>query len=216
MSVVELVGTEELTLEVEGRLPRRHALPFTQGLTLDADGELARVGLLVFRMRGMHARGTPGPTLSYGEALWRIGIVSDGVPAWFAARCDLDHPLVRALGRTFIRYPVCTARFDLVDEGDACRFHVDAAHGALDVHAVTSDDEPPVIGPRRLLSRAGGRLYEIPWREDPAPMRRVARLEWRASSLVRAAFGADVSWSSEAHVLRGRTHRCGIARRAAR
>jgi uncharacterized protein YqjF (DUF2071 family) len=86
----ELRGTEALTVEVGASLPVASARElWPHGLTLEVRDGRAVASLLFFRMNGLHLRGLPAPSLDYWEALWRLGIVWDGVPAWFGCACDL-------------------------------------------------------------------------------------------------------------------------------
>ncbi|HEY8042608.1 MAG TPA: DUF2071 domain-containing protein [Polyangiaceae bacterium] len=211
---IELVGTEALSLELTGATSLARARVLLKDLAPEvSDDGNAVVGLLLFRMQGMHVRGTPGPKVDYGEALWRIGVVHEGAPAWFALRCDLDHPLVMSLGRRAIRYPVRAARFAFEDGGSACSFAVRAEGVRLALRASITGRASSPVPPRRVLSRVTGVLYEIPWREDPPPEVHDARIEWTSVELARATLGAPVSWLPGAVLLRGRVHRCGLARR---
>jgi hypothetical protein len=212
---VELVGTEALSLEVQGTVPMSIARPLLGALTPELVGDRLLVSLLIFRMTGMRARGIPFPRFDYGEALWRIGIIHDGIPAWFALRCDLDDPIVSRLGRTAIRYPVRAARFQFVDAENECTFSIHAEEGQLSLLVLPRVARSvPSATPRRVLARGGRHFYEIPWWEDAAPQSDPAKLTWRDHSLVRATLGCDVAWSDEGVLLRGRTHHCGLARRA--
>jgi len=211
---IELVGREDLTVESEGTIPLAQARSLVDPLRAEETrGDRAVVSLLLFRMSGMHARGLLGPRLAYGEALWRIGVDRDGERGWYADRCDLDHPLVRAFGRRLISYPVRHARFRFEETDAGCVVSVAAEGRRLEVRADVDESEPAVQTPRRVFTRQnGGRaLREIPWREDPAPFRLMASLTWNDAGLARETFGDGVEWSS-AQVLRGRIHRCGLAR----
>ncbi len=217
MSWIELRGTERLTVEIEGRLDPGRARELVAPLSLELHDGGACVSLLLFDMRGMVLRGAPGPSFDYGEALWRIGVVVDGAPCWFAVTCDLDHPFVRALGARLVRYPVRRARFTfgepLTETAAVWPVRMAAEEGELSVRAVVSEREVEATPPRRIFVRGGDRLFRIPWQEDPAPFRRLAEAEV-AGSLGDRTFGAPVSFRPGAVVHHGRVHRCGVARRA--
>ena len=207
---MEFRGEETTTLELLGAL----ALPTARGLVPsalaleEADGR-AVVGLLLFQMRGLGLRGVPGPSFDYSEALWRIGVVVDGQPAWFAVACDLDHLAVRAMGRLMIRYPTRAAAIAWT-AGDSVTLEVGNPLGAFHVSARPEGSEVASVPPRRAFV-GGGSLYEVPWREEPAPFRRVASVEVLDDSLTLATLG-EVSWRRNALLHRGRIHRCGLAR----
>jgi hypothetical protein len=184
-----LRGTESDTLELEGTL---------------LDG--ARVSLLFFAMSGLKLRGVPWPGFDYNEALWRTDARIEGEPAWLAVACDLDSALVRAFGRRIVRYPTRVARF-------TGRWSVENDAGVFSVRAIPAASSPDPMAARRTLVRDGGRVWEIPWQEIPAPERHVAKVEVLSDSLSEPTFGARVEWSSRGLVHRGRTHMCGIARR---
>lgn len=208
----ELRGTESFTVELTGALALDEARPLAGSLPLAPrpDG-LAEVSLLLFRMRGLGVRGLPGPRFDYGEALWRLGVSLDGAPSWLGLCCDLDHPLVRRVGARMVRYPVREARLAFDPEAGSVR--VDAPAGALHVTTEITAEEPAAVPPRPLVVRDDGRLYRIPWREEPAPYRR------RATAAVHGPLGAltlapSLTWDAAALVHRGRVHRCGLAERA--
>lgn len=212
-AVVELFGTEAWTLELSGRVPRAAVERVVGGLPVHETAEGVEVGLLVFGMQGLRPTRLPAPGVSYGEALWRIGVHLDDVPGWLGHTCDLDRALVGVLGRMLVRYPVRRARVDHDDDGERWRLCLDAAGRRLVVEATPGDDVPPAVRPRPIVVRSGERWFRIPWREDPASWRRVAPIEVREDGLSAATLGAAVTWASEAVVHRGRVHRCGIARR---
>ena len=177
----------------------------------DDDGDV-EVGLLVFGMRGLALRGGPGPGLDYREALWRIGIVMDGEPGWLAHTCDLDRSLVRFFGRRLIRYPARAASIE-VDQTDAhWRLSIRAA-GSFRADVELTGEEPDPEPPRRVMVRDRGRLYAVPWAEDPAPFRRRAVVAVADEGLSAATLGAAVRWQPDALVHRGRIHHCGFASR---
>lgn len=220
---IELRGTEAFTVELEGTVPLAQAraclgaaaLPLE---TREADPTRAVVSVLLFQMRGMRARGLPGPVLDYAEALWRVGVLWRGAPAWFAVACDLDSAAVRALGAVLVRYPTRAARLAVDAEGARVE-RVDAAarRFAVRATAVPARETPPPVPPRPLLvpaRRGSGALYRIPWREEPAPERRVARCEVSEPALARATLGEGLAWAPEGLVHSGRTHICGVASRA--
>jgi hypothetical protein len=207
--MIELRGTEAFTVELTGTLAvdDARALAASLPLALRPDGR-AEVGLLLFQMRGLGLGALPGPRLDYGEALWRLGVIVDGAPGWFGLCCDIDHPLVRRTGALLVRYPVRAARFAF--DAEAGSAQVDAAAGTLRVTADLTAEAPAAEPPRPLLVRDGGRLFRIPWKEEPAPFRR------RATASVRGALGErtlapSLGWDAAALVHRGRVHRCGLA-----
>ena len=69
-----LTGTEELTLEVPGSLPREKAAVLAGDLEVENVRGQTPVSLVVFRIAGL------APGASYGEALWRIGVVPSARP----------------------------------------------------------------------------------------------------------------------------------------
>lgn len=208
---MELRGEERITLELTGALPeaqaRRH-VPARFALET-REGE-AVVGLLCFQMKGLKLLGVPGPAFDYSEALWRIGVVEQGQPGWFAVACDLDHRLVRALGRQLIRYPTRAGALSW-SGGEETTFGVAGEHGGLRLRARASGENLDPVPPRRAFV-GNASLYEVPWREDPAPYRRAAALEVLDDALTRATLG-EVRWEPSALLHRGRIHRCGFAHR---
>lgn len=213
MSRLELRGTEALTLEVELTCAveaARRLLPAALAPVVDAEGR-ARASLLLFAMEGMRVVGLPGPRLAYREALWRLRVRRDGEEAWFAAACDLDQPLVRAVGASLIRYPVRRARCDF-GAGATPRFSVVAAGEALELVARPGTTRLEAVPPLPVFTAAGGALFRIPWRETPGPERVEAEVAVRADSLAVATLGS-VRWATGAALMRGRTHHCGAAER---
>lgn len=202
-----LTGREALTLEVElgcGAVSLPHA-----DLTLDGPPSAS---LLLFSMEQMHAQALPWPKLRYCEALWRVRVRHRGAPAFFASACDLDHPLVRGLGRTAIRYPVRPATFAFED-GTSPRFAVRSGLGSLALEVTPSLDPAPIVEPLPVLTLSGGNLYRIPWRETPTQHRVHAALKIREASLAEVTLGRGLAWPARAVLMRGRMHHCGLARR---
>jgi hypothetical protein len=204
-----LSGTEEHTLELGVSLDAARARELAGALVPDlADGR-GRGDVLFFAMRRLGVTGVPLARFDYGEALFRLSVIWQGQPAWLALACDLDRKVIQLLGRWLVRYPVRAARFELA----ATHFAVTAGSEALVVDAEPGDREPAAEPARPLIVRAGEQLYRIPWREDPAPWRRIARCTPQAADLAHATFGTDVTFDATGVVHRGRVHRCGIARR---
>ncbi|MHB8417748.1 MAG: YqjF family protein [Myxococcales bacterium] len=209
----ELHGTEVLTIELSGSLPVEQALELTRdGLGLELREGRAVVSLLVFHMHGLRGGALPAPSFDYWEALWRVGVLWDGRPAWFGCACDLDHPLVAWAGRRLVRYPVRRASFSHADAETSCAVTVTVSGLSLNLGA-TCGEPIAAAPPRRLLVRSGGSLYEIPWDERPASYRRHAEIDVTDSSLAHATFGRGASFERVGVVHRGREHRCGLARR---
>lgn len=207
-----------LTLELEGTLPRARAEELAgPGLEVERAGDRAAVSLLLFQMKGLRPRGLPAPPLDYGEALWRVGVIRDGAKAWLGHACDIDHPLVRLTGAWLVRYPIRVGSFGFESDGDGgCSAAVDAAGARFVVRARAEDprgEGPKANPPRRIFVRSRRALFEIPWREDPAPRRWAVTLDLADVALGAETFGADVTWAPSGVVHRGRVHRCGLARR---
>ncbi len=200
-----LTGTETETLELDGTLPASAGASVPLPLRL-AEGPVP-VNVLFFAMRGLRMRGVPWPAFDYREALWRIAVELDGEPAWLAVACDLDSAMIRAFGRRIVRYPTRVARFD-------GHWSVVAEGGAFSTESTLGAASPAAVPPRRTFVRDGGRVYEIPWEEVPAPERHVASVGVLSDSLSAPTFGARATWSPSGLVHRGRIHSCGIARRA--
>jgi hypothetical protein len=209
---MELRGTEATTLEIGGTLSANAARALAGPLEVELVAGRARASLLVFDMRGMRVTGVPGPALEYREALWRVGVVVDGVPSWFAVACDLDSGLVRALGKRLVRYPVRRARFGLrvLEEEGTWEARVSAREGSLSVRAELSAKAPEAVAPRPVYVRAGSRTYQIPWQEQAAPFRREARVEV-SGDLAERTFGGTITWDAVGLAHRGRVHQCGVA-----
>lgn len=210
---MELRGEEAATLELEGTLApgdARGKVPATLELE-ERDGR-AVVGLLMFQMKGLRPAVMPGPAFDYAEALWRIGVVLNGVPAWFAVACDLDHPMVRRLGRWMIRYPTRQASMHGA-AGDPATWTVLGNGAAFRATAWSKGEDVPAVAPRRALVGSATALYEVPWREEPAPWRRAAKVEVIDDALTVATLGGVVRWAGEGLLHRGRIHRCGLARK---
>jgi hypothetical protein len=206
---LELRGTEELTIEIEGRLPIARAGELVPDLLdLETDGDDAVVSLLVFAMRGLRPRGMPLFGLDYGEALWRVGVRLKDDLSWFGVACDLDNRIVGTLGRWLVRYPVRRASFRFDGESVAIARGEHAMHLAATGGA--DAPRPEAVAPRPLLVWETSRLFRIPWQEEPAADRREVPIEVREAGLVGGTFGA-VRWQPRGLVHRGRIHRCGLA-----
>lgn len=206
---MELSGTEAHTLEIEGSIAEAPRVP--SGLEAIRSSEGVEASVLFFSMRGLGMTQpiSVGPRFDYGEALFRIGVVLDGRPAWLAVACDLDRSIVRALGGVLVRYPVRTATIEVTATRAASR--TDA--GAIDIAIGARGESPAPTPPRPLLVRDGASLFRIPWREDPAPVRHVVDVEIRTDDLSRATFGASTTYRTKGLAHEGRVHRCGIATR---
>ncbi len=232
---MELAGVEALTIELDGSVPVAAARALAgPRIDLDARDGRASVSLLLFRMRGLRPVGVgwpfgapgraphgapfapiPGPAFDYDEALWRVGVRHEGLPAWLVVACDLDSVAIRVAGRWLVRYPARRAAFEMARDGERWRARVDAAGASIAVSAAELPASPPPAPPRRVIARSGGALHEIPWREDPAPHRREADVTVPLDSLGEVTFGARVDWAPRGLVHTGRVHRCGVARRLA-
>jgi hypothetical protein len=215
----ELRGTEAVTLELRATIAADEARRLVRASPLALEvvqGERVVVDLLLFDMRDLTMCGLPRPRFNYGEALWRVGVVHRGAPSWFATCCDIDRAWVRWTSPLMVRYPIRRAAFSFktgegATEQGTWTARVDARPGSLSVEARLSDEAPEAEPPRPLLVRSGGRLFRIPWVEEPAPMRRRADVSV-SGELGVATFGRTLRWETSALAHRGRVHRCGLAR----
>ena len=212
---VTLTGTEEISIEVPGVLPRTQAEALVgDSLRVEHAHGYTPVSLLLFQMKGLRADGVEGPGHNYGEALWRIGVMAKGEPAWFALACDVDNAVVRKGGSWLVRYPLRTGKF---------RFEGSQARGAVEVEAKGKKlvvvatprlvEPPPLQPPRRLVVRHANTLWDVPWEEGAAPFRRTALIAFAAGELAEATFGPEVRWERDGLLHRGRVHRCGLAKK---
>jgi hypothetical protein len=144
----------------------------------------------------------------YFEALWRVSIVHEGVLAWLAVKCDIDHPIVRALGARFVRYPTRAAKI----VGSEGKWVVDAAGTKLEL-GVRDEDKANVPDMRRTFVASGDRAWEIPWDEEPPAKARSVKVKIEDDTLFRATFGEGAKLDDTGVVHRGRVHICGFARR---
>ena len=206
---MRLRGTEALTLEVGASLPSSRAREMVPArfAVPSAEGGDARGSLLFFRMTGLAMDGLPFPSFDYGEALWRISVrlsSADDALAWFAVACDIDNPIVRALGARLVRYPTRAAKI-IASEA---KWKV----GALELKVSDVDvGEIPTL--RRTFVASGERIYEIPWDEIPPARARSVRVAVVNDGLVRKTFGEGAKLDETGIVHRGRVHMCGLARR---
>ncbi len=211
--LLELRGTEALTVEVGASLPVASARElWPHGFTLEVRDGRAVASLILFHMRGLKPRGLPAPGLDYWEALWRLGIIWDGVPAWFACACDIDRPVVGWLGRRLVRYPVRLASFSHSEGEESCAVTVTVSGLPFQLGA-TFGDTVAAVPPRRLLVRSRGSLFDVPWVEDPAPFRKHAEIAILDATLSQETLGRGASFERVGTVHRGRVHHCGLARR---
>jgi hypothetical protein len=192
-SEMKLRGTEALTLEIGADVPARGLVPER----FEVDG---RANVLFFHMTGLSVA-----RFDYFEALWRVSIRYEGAPAWLVVKCDIDHPVVRALGARFIRYPTRAARI----VGSEGKWTVDAGGTKLDVR-VKDEDKASVPEPRRTFVASG---HEIPWEEVPPSRARAVKVIVEDDALVRATFGDSAKLDATGVVHRGREHICGFAKR---
>ena len=197
-----LRGTEALTLEVGVSIPEAAA----RALVPERFDVEPRASLLLFKMSELAASFFPLVKFDYAEALWRVSIRRDGAPAWFAVKCDLDHPVVRAMGARLVRYPTRAARI----VGSEGRWSVRAGDAALELRV--SDEDAASPPPLRRVFVPGG--YEIPWDEVPPSRARSARITVGDDALLRATFGEGAKLDTTGIVHRGRIHMCGFARRS--
>lgn len=211
---VELSGTEEHSLEVDGRLQPSAARALTPaGLEPELGDKGALVNVLFFSMRqlGLCRPLRMGPRLDYGEALFRLGVRWRGALAWLAIACDLDQGVVRALGAATVRYPVRDATLSVSERAASTALK---DHGRLSLEIGEEPLDSPAATPARpMLVVSRGQLYRIPWREDPAPTRYQAHVRVAEDSLGARTFGGDVEWRETGLVHRGRIHHCGVASR---
>jgi hypothetical protein len=197
---MELRGTEALTLEVGASLPPDAARALVpQRFELEG----GRANVLFFHMTGLSIA-----RFDYFEALWRVSIVHEGALAWLATRCDIDHPIVRALGARFVRYPTREAKI----VGSEGKWSVDANGTKLEL-GVRDDDKAKMPELRRCFVASGDRVYEIPWNEEPPAKARSVKVTALDDALVRATFGEGAKLDDVGVVHRGRVHICGFAKR---
>jgi len=183
---------------------------------IDEQDGVARANVLLFKMSGLTMSALPVARFDYGEALWRVSIRHEGAPAWFAVKCDIDDPIVRALGGQLVKYPTRAARI----VGSEAKWRVearasgarDAADSRLEVR-VSDADDAPVPATRRTFVSRGARVFEIPWEEIPPSRARSARIAVLDAALLRATLGESARLDDTGVVLRGRVHMCGFARR---
>jgi hypothetical protein len=201
-----LRGTEALTLEAGVSLAPASARAMVPE-RFEVEG---RGSLLLFKMTGLAARALPFARFDYFEALWRIAIRSEGAHAWFAVKCDIDHPVVRALGERLVRYPTRAARI----VGSEARWAVEAGGAKLELR-VGDEDVAPAPELRRVFVARGEHVFEIPWDEVPPARTRRVRVTAADASLLEATLGEGATFDGTGVVHRGRVHMCGFARAVA-
>jgi hypothetical protein len=206
---MKMRGTEALTLEVGATVDRHWHVPER----FELDG---RANVLLFKMTGLSPFG-----FDYFEALWRVSVRHEGALAWLAVKCDIDHPIVRALGARFVRYPTREARIvgsegkwvvESAEGGPTQLGRVDANGTKLDLR-VKDEDSAKVPELRRCFVANGDRVWEIPWNEEPPAKARSVKLDVQDDALVRATFGDGAKLDETGVVHRGRVHICGFAKR---
>lgn len=206
-----LTGTEDVALEIPGTLPREKAAALTGDLAVEDVRGATPVSLVVFWMKGLAPDDAPGAGASYAEALWRVGVVLDGAPAWLAVACDVEAAFVRKTAAWLVRYPVRPATFTFEGSTQRASLSIEAKGKRLAIMAIPDSHAPPPDDTRRLLVRSSASLFEIPWRTEPAPLRRVARVAFASEELAEATFGPHVRWASEGRLHQGRVQHSGIA-----
>lgn len=207
-----LTGTEELTLEIPGSLPREKAATLAGDLEVEHARGATPVSLLVFRMVGLAADDAPaGPGASYAEALWRVAVVFRNAPAWLVIACDVETAFVRKTAGWLVRYPVRPAAFTF--EGSLARgsMSIEAKGKRLAIMSIPGTSEPPPDEVRPMLVRSSASLFEIPWSTEAAPFRRIARVAFAAEDLSEATFGPAITWATEGRIHQGRVQHSGIA-----
>ena len=211
---MRLTGIESSTLELDGSISTADARRLAGDLPLEGlRDHRVRARVLFFAMTGLHVRGLGRPAFDYNEALWMVGVAYGGALAWFAIACDLDHRVIRSTGAILVRYPVRRATIEIAGAGEALRFDVRVPSGSrFSVRATPEAGHPSAVPPRRVVVRSTGRLYEIPWNEEPAPERVTATCTVAECALGQETLGASVDWESRGLVHRGRRHTCGLAR----
>ncbi|HEY2365353.1 MAG TPA: hypothetical protein VGH87_03165 [Polyangiaceae bacterium] len=193
---MKMRGTEALTLEIGANVDAKKLVPER----FEPNG---RANVLLFKMTGLSPFG-----FDYFEALWRVSVVHEGVLAWVAVKCDIDHPIVRALGARFVRYPTREARI----VGSEGKWVVDCAGTKLELR-LKDDDAAKMPELRRTFVASGERVWEIPWNEEPPSKARSVRVTAADDALVRATFGEGAKLDDVGVVHRGRVHICGFAKR---
>lgn len=209
-------GTETTSLELTAVLDAAAAETIERTLPdpllLERDAERRGVAsVLALEMHGLGLRGVP-IGLDYREVLHRVAARFRGEPAWVALRCDLDRALVRAMAAKIIRYPVAAARIAIEDgEDGVVRLRSDGGDGVIAATFAPAEAVEPTP-PRRTFVVHRERLFEIPWDERPAPVRRRASVTDSDASGCATVFGASLTFDGVATLHRGRTHFCGPGR----
>jgi hypothetical protein len=215
-------GRERVTIELDGAFdPAGLAVP--AGVSLDPPDGPARVRLFAFDVEGLRITGVPLLRASYAEVLWRVAVCirADGAPAWWALRCDLGALGPRVAARRWVRYPVRAADVEVTED----RVRVAAAEGELSI-ALAPDElagpghpsgATPALEPRRLITGLDA-AWEVPWADDGGAGNdgggaQIVRARVERDALSKPTVGAEVRWSANALVRRGREHRCGAATR---
>lgn len=195
-------GTERVTVEIDGTFdPAAVTLP--PGLAHDG----GRVSLFAFHVEGLRIAGVPVLAWSYPEVVWRIAVMSEGVPCWWAIACDLHARGPAWAARRYVRYPVRRNEV-LVDEqrlssrGPAGELAVDISNKLAPAREVD----------RRALRVGADAGWVIPWGDDPGQsLTHTIKVE--RDSLSAPTVGTLVKWADHAVLRRGRQHRCGVAHR---
>jgi hypothetical protein len=207
-----LEGKETVTLELEGDChlgPQLLALPDALTLVRDDEG-FVPFSILLFAMQDLRLNAPLSPGASYHEALWRLHARVDDEDAWLVWRCDVDQGAVHTMAKMILRYPAHHSPFDFEDGDEETRVRVRAGDGVFGLRAVASDEEARQAPPRPTYCISKGKLFRVPWDEVPAPFGRVCSLAVEQASLASHTLGT-MRLSPRGRLLRGRTHRCGLA-----
>lgn len=202
-------GTEAWALELPGVIAEADARSrLGPGLAPEPTEGGVRVELLVTHLTGVGVAGWP-PRLSYWEALWRVGVLVEGVPGWWASRCDLDSLRARALAASLIRYPVRSARVAAPESGEG-DLVVEAGSASLALR-VEQGEPVPIRPPRPLWVGGPDRVFEVAWDEVPPVSCHAANVRIVDDTLATNTLG-PVRFEPSGLLTRGRGHRCGVAR----
>lgn len=199
-------GKEEITMTLKGWIPNN-----TSVNNLDLNTSLLSiqdripVQLQLSRVCTSGFSTIPHLSINFDEAVWRIGVVHNGINGWLVESYDTNHNWLRRLSNIMFRYNVKKARFSFLEKRKSIiTDHYVSKKGGMKCHIEIGPESSYSVATEPVFINSSAGFRELKYKDDGAKFCRESVVEIVKDEISSKIFGTKVEWDKECLVQRGR------------
>ncbi len=202
---IRLYGKEEMTMTLHGWIPATENKKIDDNTSFLNVGDMIPVQLQLSRVCTSGFSGLPQFSINYDEAVWRIGVVHNGINGWMIESYNTNHNWLRRVSNILFNYNVKKAHFSFLEKRKSIiTDHYINNKGGMKCHIEIGKESERNLDkePVYIYSSTGMKL--INYKEDLPEFRRESVVEIVKDDISSKIFGVKVNWEKDCLVQRGR------------